>query len=115
MSSETFDPNKEISNAVSDILDNKSFDIFFASETRDPKYWQNYISSYGQSIGEFNLGAARAMQQEITLTNTTCFQKAIIASNSIAHIFSLDMYENNFFNIADFVNLMQQFYVKYLD
>ena len=73
-----FDPEEEFNSAINDIFNGKTFDLSLNSQQLgDPFFWESYLLSYGTGIAEFNLGMARAMQGDVSKTNSVCFIKAV--------------------------------------
>ena len=100
---------------MQDLLNDKQTNFTMNKKLYDPYFWETYLFSYGTAIAQFNLGAARAMQMDVNSTNTVCFEKAVMCSNTIQHIFDLSLYEHGYFNLADFWNFLQVMQVHFLD
>ena len=96
-------------------LNDQNYSFIMDEAMTFPEFWQSYVASYGTALAKMNLGAARAMQENIMWTHTVCFEKALIASESIAHIFNINYYSHKTFNFSDFYNLFQVINVKYMD
>ena len=105
----------EIENIASTAIDGKDINIDGINALFVQGFWEEYLLSYGQALAQFNIGSARAMQENILETSTTCFQKALLCGSSIQHIFDVNMYEHRSLNLPDFVNLISILQVKALD
>ena len=90
--------------AADDLQDRwEDFDmnVLIPSEIWTKLFWDKYLASYGVALGDFNIGMARAMQKDISSTNSDCFLRSLHASNAIKNTFDINFYTNQSFNIPD--------------
>lgn len=81
----------------------------------DQEFFNSYIASYGQAIGDFNLGLTRSMQKDINSVSTDCYLKAQISSDGIEDMFKAENYENQTYNWAGVFANFQQVQVLAMD
>lgn len=75
------------------------------------------LIQFGTYIGDFLLGACKAFQENIETPNTdsTCYKSCVSSRSQIITAFTLDNYNGAIFNMGDFNNFMQVFYIKFMD